>query len=346
MKNIYTFLILVITGIRMIANPITGPVVHISELFFDPVKGWQLELEYINPDQPLSAIDSLYISSKTGRSKVKDFYIIGTKGYIVVTKDSLLKEINIDQNGDSVTLESYLKFMGGPYTIVHNLTFGEYSKSVIGKPKNGQSIARSELDGIFYKDKSPTIGKANDTTGMCGTIKGIIYDRKKQAISDKTFFLMFDFNTNQNGEYEARILSNYYTRNTISNKTGDRYNTVKINPISCLIEPDTVINFDIYLQEDLPESINDLKETGNNPVKLYPNPVCASEKLTIEIDLPVLTSNIWVSIKGIDGKIIKKEKVKNSVSIIDTPGASGTYIISVQLGDHIIYSDRLLVSNE
>ena len=59
------------------------------------------------------------------------------------------------------------------------------------------------------------------------------------------------------------------------------------------MEPDSVVFSDIYLQEDLITGIFS-PSTKNNPVRVYPNPLSANEKLSVEIDLPVLTADIRV----------------------------------------------------
>jgi len=82
------------------------------------------------------------------------------------------------------------------------------------------------------------------------------------------------------------------------------------------------------------------------PVKIYPNPIKAMDKLMVEIDLPVITSNIWIDITSVDGKLINKEKITNTKSLIDMPDSNGYYILRVLLDKQIISSNRILVINE
>lgn len=54
-----------------------------------------------------------------------------------------------------------------------------YPNSKIRTPKTGQSIAATPyyIYDAYSITNLPTIGLENDTTGMLGTIKGVIYDK-------------------------------------------------------------------------------------------------------------------------------------------------------------------------
>ena len=79
MKKIIPVLLFLIAVLKLSANPIALPMVFISELFFDPVKGWQLELEYMYASQEAIPIDSIRICSSSGSSILKAFEITGSR---------------------------------------------------------------------------------------------------------------------------------------------------------------------------------------------------------------------------------------------------------------------------
>jgi hypothetical protein len=340
MKKIYTSLILMTIGLKIIANPIALPTIEISELLFDISNNWKLELGYYEVNQNGLTIDSIFIYSTTDTIKLPTYPFIGSIGVFVITNDSLDTDFQIKRQGDTIKVVSYC--MVYPFEDV--LIFGNCQGASINYPREGQSISKYWM--YYVKDNSPSIGASNDTTGMCGTIKGIIYDKYSAPVSQIKFCIDYQFETSENGEYSTRVYSKPTTFNQLSHIVG-QYTTqsVSITEISYIMEPDSVIERDIYLLDTLTTGLNDLT-INNTPVKIYPNPISATDKLMVEIDLPVITSNIWIEITSLDGKLINKEKITNTKSLIDTPNTNGIYILRVLFDKQIISSNRILVTNE
>jgi len=347
MKRTLNSFLFFILGLNLIANPIATPEVVISELFFNPVSGWQIELEYLNTDQQTMPIDSIWISSSTGKSKLKNFQIINQQGYIIVTNVSLFSGIDIDEMGDSITVSYYVNISGWPQAFQNELIFGNYPNSVISKPKNGQSIA---LVGYaqYSKDKSPTIGFYNDTLGMCGTVKGNIYDINNQLVSKRTFKLNYEFETSQYGYYSTRLYSNYFGGYGIIYKVGAIYNFALITPISLIMEPDSVVDLDIFLLDSLLVGIHVLKQHEDFPIKLYPNPVSRNGSLNYTIDLPVKSLNSVIELKSIDGKVVSSTRILDNSGTIDLPSQlkDGMLIFNLWINNEIQYSTRIIVTRQ
>ena len=80
------------------------------------------------------------------------------------------------------------------------------------------------------------------------------------------------------------------------------------------MEPDSVVEMDIYLLDTLTTGINDIN-IENIPISIYPNPISKNEELKINIDLPIITSDIWVEIIDLNGKMVKKKKINQKVSV-------------------------------
>jgi hypothetical protein len=340
MKKIYAILIQLIIGLKLIANPIALPTIEISELFFDNSNNWKLELAYYGDNQNGLTIDSIYIYSTTDTVKLPNYIFSGYMEIFVITKDSLDADFQIKRQGDTIKVVSYC--MEQQFEDV--LIFGKCQGACINYPREGQSISKYWM--YFVKDNSPSIGGSNDTTGMCGTIKGIIYDKYLTPVSQKKFQIDYQFETSENGEYSTRVYSKPTTLNRLNQVIG-QYTTrsVSITEINYVMEPDSVIEIDIYLLDTLSSGFNDLT-LNNIPIKIYPNPASERDKLTVEIDLPVKTSDIWIEIKSIDGKLIKKEKVTNTKSQINTSNLNGICILNVLFDKQVISSNRILIINE
>ncbi len=344
MKKIYTFLILTVMGLNLSANPVAMPTVEISELYFDTALGWQIELVYLYADQENMPIDSIFICSSSGMSKIKNFTINGESGFIVITKDSLENQIEINQTGDSLTVISYVNIFESESS-QYMLIFGNYANSVISAPRNGQSIAR--LDYFYSKDKTPTIGYENNYEGMLGTIKGFVYDKNSDPVSNEEFMIYnnFPFTTSENGEYSANVFSKPTSINNIYYlKNGAFKKYISITNLSYIMEPDSIININIYLIDSLNRIGSDVK--NEDFVKIYPNPVLLKDKINVNVDLPVITSNVTVELRDISGKLINKKSITQSEAGVDSPDKAGIYIISVLLDNKIIVSKKIFVKNE
>lgn len=336
MKKIYILFFILRLALTINANPIPIPTIEISELCFDESGKWKLELEYfyINPDG--YTFDSIFIFSSMDTAKVPDYLLTGQIGQFVLTADSLTADFRINRLGDTIKVISY----GGGFEDI--LVFGNVMGASINYPRVGQSLSKN---GYFYvKDNSPTIGFSNDTLGTCGTINGVVYDKYSKPVENRVFRLDNYFETSENGEYSARVFAKPTTSSRIDYKAG-QYSTksLSITEISYTMEPDSVIEMDIYLLDTLTTGINDINSV-NNPISVYPNPVSKNEELIINIDLPIIASDIYIEIIDLNGKIFMKKKLnKNSISII-APDKSGLYIVRTLLDAEIISSNRIIVS--
>jgi hypothetical protein len=347
MKKLLLVLLLSIPSLGLMANPIATPTVEISELFFHPTFGWQLELEYLYADQVSFPIDSIWICSSSGQSKIMHFEIIGEQGFLLISVDSLYENVTILPEGDSITIVSFINIGGGwtePYLSM--LVFGNYQDAIISKPKAGHSIARDLINHDFSKDKSPTPGMVNDTSGMCGTLHGIVFDKQNQPVSERDFRFSYDFVTDQAGNFSTRLFSNNFIRDHIQYKTDASYFTAGMNIIDITLEPDTIINFNINLTDSLLAGINEQKNVQNFPVKIYPNPVNGSDLLKFEIDLPVKTSGIRVVLVNAEGKTIKTIPISETTGEMKMPDAAGWYALNIWLDNTLLSSNPIIVRND
>jgi hypothetical protein len=344
------FLIIILhftIGIKLIANIVPMWEIMLSELYFDESGNWKLEIEYV--DLPVFrdelTIDSMFLYSSTDTVRVP-IYFLKKNDIYVITADSLESEFRINRNGDRLRLITYVNDIWHGAGLVHSLTFGNYPGAEVGAPHQNQSLAR--FWSYWVKNNSPSIGYPNDTTGMCGTLKGVVYDKSLKPVSNITFQLHrdipFSFETSESGEFSARVLSMPTIFGYTIQRTDQTTKSISIEDLIFDMEPDSVVFRDIYLKDDLITGIFS-PLTKNNPVSVYPNPLSVNEKLTVEIDLPVLTADIRVEIRSLDGKLISQERITDSTSLVSLPGVSGIYIVTVLLERQRIWSGRVMVKS-
>jgi hypothetical protein len=338
MKKIYILFFLLTVGLTINANPIALPTIEISELYFDESGNWKLELGYYEVNQEELPIDSVFLYTTTDTIKLPTYEFLQSTGVFVITVDSLDSEFNINRYADTIKVVTYI--IGELFE--NYLIFGNIEGATINYPRQGQSISKYWM--YYTKDNSPTIGLSNDTTGTCGTVKGIIYDKYSLPVESKTFRLDNYFETSENGEYSARVYSKPSTFSRIDYKTG-QYATqsVSITEISYIMEPDSVVEMDIYLLDTLTTGINDIN-VADKLISVYPNPISKSEELNINVDLPIITSDIYIEIIDLNGKLIHKNKISKNSSSIVAPDKSGFYIVRTLLDSEVISSNRIIVN--
>jgi hypothetical protein len=321
----------------MNANPIPLPMIEISELYFDEFDNWKLELSQSHSSEyPFDHI-VLYSSLDTAIIPVK---FLTNNDPLVLTPDSLTTNFRINRLGDTIKVVSYV--YGGALEDV--LIFGNVSGASISFPKPGQSISKYGYD--YVKDKSPSIGLYNDTTGMCGTMSGYIFDRFSKPVSNREIYLDFFWTkTNHDGSYRTRVLSKPTRFNRLNYMSGPPYvqRTTGVEAVEYVMEPDSSIEVSIYLLDSLYTGINKLA-LENAPIYIYPNPVQINGQLNIKIDLPIITSEISIEIIDLKGEMIKKKIMNQNSSSIIAPDKSGFYIVRTMLDSEVISSNKIFVN--
>lgn len=341
MKRIFVLLLTLGPGLSIYSNPITLPTIEISELCFDESDNWKLELRYYFLNQEVFPIDSIFFYSTTDTVKLPTYEFPGSTGVIVITSDSLNSDFIIKRFADSIKVVYYI--MEAPFEDI--LIFGNMSGASINYPRQDQSICK--YSKYMVKDNSPTIGAINDTSGIYGTLKGVVYDKYSAIVGNRIFRLEDSyFRSSADGAYTVRVYSKPSVFNSIMYQPGSQGGIIKfasINELSYLMEPDSVVELAIHLLDTLTTGIHDKKFTST-PISVYPNPISKNEELKINIDLPIITSDICIEIIDLKGTMIKKKKVnQNSCSII-APDKSGFYIVRTMLDSEIISSLRIFVN--
>jgi hypothetical protein len=343
MKKTILIIILSLTGLNIFANPIGEPTISISELYFDDSDNWKLELGYIDIMQNRVAIDSIFLYSTSDTVKLPKYNFVGSEGVFVITKDSLGSDFIIKRYADTVNVVYYSRGDG----ISSKLIFGNIPGASINYPRKGQSIC-AVGEQSFAKDNSPTIGLVNDTLGVCGTLKGIVYDKYLKPVQRCTFWLDFNFETSENGEYVSRVYSKpSQFKELYCYKKGQQYpfQTIHITEMKYVMEPDSMIEMNIYLLDTIISGIDE-SYYDKSPVQIFPNKASANSCLNVIVDLPVITSNIWLEMVDINGMLIKKEKIRQKNNLIDAPWHEGLYLLNVSIDNQVISSKKIVIKNE
>ena len=207
------------------ANPLPSPppIIGLSEIGYDSDGKWVIEVGYQNiyNQNTYMPVDSIFICSSTGRAKLKNPRFNSWAGIMVVRNDSLLTNLNINSAGDSIQIEYYVFNVKKLYV---PLVFGNFKNATLACPQIGKSIASYFVfnntnhssapiyANVYSIDKSPTFGEENDTTGMCGTLKGKIYDQNNQLLINSTLALgthgLYDnIQPFSDGSYSVKVFS-------------------------------------------------------------------------------------------------------------------------------------------
>lgn len=369
MKKIYLIFALVIIGLALTANPLYMPISYLDKLSFDKNKNWQIKL---NTDP--GNIDSIFISSASGKSKCKKLTHqtdwLQFSGFII-TSDSLISKVNINPNGDSISIISYFHYLypypylSGPNQLTETFIYGNYKNSSIPKPLKGQGIKAFWTNG-----QMPFYHSLCDSSGnMQGTIKGHIYNRNNVLITSGSIsinpypiylsgtcldghFDMDAIDIGSDGTYSCKFYSQNYSLNQIeiwSNLNRCFYYKIgnsKITPLDFSIYPDSSIDLDIHLLEDF-TGINTMEAKSNELLKIFPNPIKGGS-FQYEIGTPVKATHCRLDLIDMTGRKMKSYDIIENTGELQLPSTitNGTYLIQLQMNGKKLFSDQIIVSKK
>jgi len=362
MKKVAFLLVCVLYSVKcLIANPVPVPAVYINEFMFDSEKGWELELTcngYGNNECPFM---EMTVSSSSGCAKSKylpvwdeewDWY----SQLFVLTRDSMESDLEINPLGDIITV--VIKFLRAykeePEYFEDVFIFGNHSGSQIKAPSEGQSIGYAgynfeEFFRYYAKTNEPTIGAPNDVSKMYGTLTGKVYDKNKQLVLNDS--ISFDLNAypgyihkyvdiDETGSYSIKVLANRLNRSHVYMADKE----IKITPFTIDVEPDAIMEQDIYLLEDY-TGIAETSATPDFPIRIYPNPLSGGQALRYEVGTPVKSLECRMELVSMDGRTIFESKITDHTGTVNLPQSlpNGMYIVNFKLNNKIHYSTRLII---
>ena len=331
MKRFFVIILLFFSILKAVANPIPVPYVEISELQFRADGSWMLEIAVFSVG--VYSIEAIWIKSNSGESKLKYFEDDGSYKLLVVESSDMATPLafNSIQDSISVTLGTEDQGWWGWWWDSETLTYG-YPNSEIRTPKTGQSIAY--YGWLFSITKSPTIGLENDTTGMMGTIRGIVYDVNGlplSTMSDRGLIFGswgFSFYPQSDGSYSTR----YYSRDN-EKVTHLRYDngsrSVGITPIGFSLQPDSVVIRNLYLTDEIFVGINEINNNTESILKIYPQPI--KQQFNYEISIPIKSVETYMIFRNINGQELYRFLVTENNGVITLPDniKAGFYILQL-----------------
>jgi len=352
MKKTLLPLLLLFMALKVLANPIALPQIEISELYFDPDDGFKIEIKcLVDPDHP---IDSIWLHSSQDKAKVKPSPLSGDHLYLVITPDSLQSELYINKQGDKIKLIAYaINHNDTTQAYQDSLLFGNYYGSKISSLPPGHSIARAHYQvgyNDYYTvslDKSPSLGAGNDTSGMCGTVYGKIYDREQKPVTNRKFAIHGPFETDQKGRYRTRLFSNHSQRDYILYQNKDRFRTTEAEPYDIDMTPDEVIHMDIYLLDTLAAAIQSPGIHENSPVRFYPNPAHPGQSIHYECDMPVRSAQAVVEVLTLDGAMLLQKEIREKQGEIHLPAKlpDNLLMLTIRLNGEILHTSKIVMQH-
>ncbi|OJX83250.1 MAG: hypothetical protein BGP01_08195 [Paludibacter sp. 47-17] len=353
MKRNFAFGLLLLILNFLKANPLPVPNNFVlAELFFNSEGKWTIELKFV--DDYYFGTDGIYVSSISGQSELKqlnDDAIFKTK-IVTITNDSLKSDLLINPLGDSVFV-----YCQSAYPIIHPLVFGNRVTASVRAPQVSESIALYSFDfqddfAFDYSiDKSPSLGNENDSTGMCGTIRGKIYDPYNLLPANAWLAGngIINFKPDANGDYCARITSSKHNIDKLyyfipeSGISSGYY--VKVLPVVVTTEPDTIVNVDLHIY-DIVSSVESIKSNQENIFNITPNPIIESS-FHYEITIPVKSSNSYIELFNISGQMVERHYITESSGKINLKQqlTAGNYTVKLFVNNKNYANSKIIVAN-
>jgi len=361
MKKIFFYLATWLSATISNANPVYIPRVYLEKFSFDENQKWEVVLKVYD------SLNCVLISSSTGSSFCKSKTDI-FDDYLVITTDSLISNVSINPEGDSVSIISYyFNWKNSLDSIVEMIVFGNYRNSTIPKPSKGQSIIRilTLLAGTDYHCICDSSG--NDS----GILHGKIFDKENQIITTGSFslspFPVFvscadesysaaGFDISKDGIYSTSLYALKYKLNTIDfcdkNYIGTSCyfysvkETLRIDSLNLTVNPGSSSEIDIHLLDDLTDNNeNEMKTSGF--FKVFPNPVYAGN-FRYEISTPVKSTSCYVELLDMNGQIIWHHNIIENAGDIILPSniANGLYILKIWMNKKVYHSMQLIVNGK
>ncbi|OQX77013.1 MAG: hypothetical protein B6D64_08900 [Bacteroidetes bacterium 4484_276] len=353
MKKLLLYTTLALWAFSAGSNPISLPYILINELYFEEGE-WTLELAYYEANQEFFPIVEIFLASSSGETELLVFDITGEEGLILVQNTvNLSVPLFINPEGDVITITWGVDEGGDILYQDYEMQFGDYPNAMVTKPYPGQSIAL--IQSKYSKDNSPTIGQYNDTTGTMGTLQGTVFDMYLQPVAEETFCFLFYpncyFTTTNNGKFSVRVLSNIFNSNQIYHKIDPSLHEWLPSEIHYIMEPDSVVNFDIYLLDSLTVGITGPSVSDKGVFRFYPNPATRQLSINYEINLPPDSyrrngRELTIEIKTIASLQIYTCPVSPGQGIINLPEQilPGIYVVNLRSGQKVLASGRLVIN--
>ncbi len=345
MKRILIIIAFVMACFIMTANPIVTPDVKISELLFDD-SGWTMELKFMGGLPAKMRFDSVVFSSSASSAKLNLASIADSNIQILVVKNTdFLSDVFINKEGDHLDLKGYFK--GQPWC-EDKLGFGSDPSAAVNAPTDGQSIVGLSEDGwdggsiwVYSLCNKPSIGKENDSSGCCATLRGKVFGADNAPVAGRTYALDFLFTTGIDGSFETQIYTKINSYSFIRLRSGGSF--VKIQTLFLNPKIWEQIQSDIHLaNNDAIDAATDRK-TNVDIISYFPNPLTAGNKLSYKTVLPARSLKMKIEVYDELGKMIITRDIDQPEGQISLPEKlkNGMYFLNLTSGEKVYASTKI-----
>lgn len=343
MKKLVFILMLIGLSIGINPNPIIVPPGAISEIYFDSLGKWSVEIclsdTIVDPN-------SIMISSSHGYSYLDSFEIIESYsevsyfGYIaVIHQDDYLFEI--DKNNDYVRLISYEEYF------FDYVEFGNYPGSMIDPPKANESIVNvGMVDSYFCKTNHPNIGEGNSIEGTQGWLNAKVYNRAGAMVTNGylSIYHVCGGAIMPDGSFSENIFAKNYRADTInlsnSTDTNGRY---LIEPLLITIDPEDTTTVEINLLQYL--ATREILVNDDPIIAAFPNPF--SDQIDFYISLPGQSQkNYFLDIFDLKGRKITSTLINPPTQKItwktDSSILPGVYVYRLTVAGQEVCTGKMI----
>ncbi|MBN1396787.1 MAG: gliding motility-associated C-terminal domain-containing protein [Bacteroidetes bacterium] len=345
--SIYLIIAFIFTN-SILSNPLPSPFVKISELKFEENNKWFLEIEIFDSDNP-SDFDSICIETSNGFSRIRSVNYTYNNNLLVITSDSLLSPLSMNSEGDYVKVYPFPYGSSFPW-FIDSLYFGDYPGSIIDSLQLEYSIARINWD-LHCKDRNPTIGLPNDTIGTCGSLRGHIYNKYNELITEGTFMLDDIFYFHDDGTYSTNVYSRKATFRKLYFVSSSLPAYLDIDTIELNVNPGVLYEKDVHILDDFSEVEEDVNKP-NYKINIinYPNPFNSRTNFAVTIPSPQKYRQKQINIYNTLGQKINSISLTNQSSVQwdgkDNSGkdaATGTYFYQLILDNKVCKSGSMIL---
>lgn len=332
MKSYITAILLTVFSLNLPANPYPDPAFYIEQVRVNDGVGWQITLGWVDFFQWNITVDSVYLQFSGGSARITGNY------YSIITQASLSSPLVIDTTGDVIAAIVWSDY--GIYSA--GVRFGDVENPWVLSPFPFQSITRPQIYQYYYMslDDSPTW--TYDTTGMCCTVTGTIYDMTGSPVCNEWFMLDYPFVTGPDGVYSTRIYSRIYTWNTIQKNW---HLDIPIDPVEYTLRPDSLIFRDIHLLDTL---ITDIKDMNKDvPImKVYFDHTTGKLNVLLSQDLAQPIHQYSITIVDLSGRIVHEKLLDSSIGLVSLTVnlQPGTYVACLKGDGRVINTRKFILS--
>ncbi|MCF8372515.1 MAG: T9SS type A sorting domain-containing protein [Bacteroidales bacterium] len=343
MKKLVFILMLIGLSIGINPNPIIVPPGAISEIYFDSLGKWNVEIGFNNPNlNPYS----VQIGSSHGSSYLDSIEIIESYnginyfGYLaVIRQDDYMFEI--DKNNDYVWLMSYDDYF---YDYVE---FGDYPGSMIDASKSTESIVNvGVVDSYFCKTNHPNIGEGNSIEGTQGWLNAKVYNKAGAMVTNGylSIYHVCAAAIMSDGSFSGNIFARNYRADTInlsnSTDTNGRY---LIESLLFTIDPEDTTTVEINLLQFLASS--EILVKDDPVIAAFPNPF--SDQIDFYISLPNQSwKGTFLDIFDLKGSIVSSKLLNSATQKVtwetDNSILSGVYVYRLTVNGRGVCTGKMI----